>query len=590
MPRSTERAALLCGAVAAALLAGCVYSSDTPDLRGKDVRLTLMHTSDIHSRILPFDYVPMYTEQKLGLQVGRGKYGGIARVANIVKRERAKAGRSLWLDSGDLFQGAPIFNYFHGEPEVRAASLAGIDAMALGNHEFDVGAANVVEQFTKWAGFPLLAANYDFQEGSHDFVDEFESLVDPIAVFNIDGLKVGVIGVGNTSSMTSIQEAGNSTGVRPYAAVQIIQDYVSVLRKNVDVVVLLSHMGLGGDETVARNVCGLDIVLGGHHHVGLNPPKMIPYDPDPDIAAGLLEGGDYEPQDIDEPEEMAAALCPEDRRRDVILAHPNAFAKFVFRLDLIVRDGRIRSHSYEIFPIDNTVEDDPEVADLLVDYEEELNRAYDLKRVVAMATEDLSRFGANGGDSMLGNLVCEAMQRRAGVETDFCVTNSLGIRTDILANSDGTPGEVTVETMFNVLPFENTITKMVLSGVEVQALLDYSTARSAGRGCASQVQVSGVTFDMNCRTGRAENIMIGGTAVEPHLFYELATNNYMAWGGSGFEMLKINTTKEDTGISMRDAVISYMLNHPVLPECVEEGPGGCVSGVAIEDGRIRPTY
>jgi 5'-nucleotidase/UDP-sugar diphosphatase len=144
--------------------------------------------------------------------------------------------------------------------------------------------------------------------------------------------------------------------------------------------------------------------------------------------------------------------------------------------------------------------------------------------------------------------------------------------------------------MFNVLPFENTITKMVLSGVEVQALLDYSTSRSAGRGCAAQIQVSGVTFDMNCRTGKAENIMIGGAKVEPHLFYELATNNYMAWGGSGFEMLKINTTKEDTGISLRDAVTSFMLKHPVLPECEDEGPSGCLSGVAIEDGRIRPTY
>ena len=570
--------------LAAAALAGCVYSSDTPDLTGKDVRLTLLHTSDIHSRILPYDYVPMYTEQKLGLQAGRGPYGGMARVAAVVKRERAKAGRSLWLDSGDLFQGAPIFNYFHGEPEVRAASLAGIDAMALGNHEFDVGAVNVVEQFTKWAGFPLLAANYDFQEGSHDFVDDFAALVDPMTVFNLDGLKVGVVGVGNTSSMTSIQEAGNSTGVRPYNDAQIIQDYVNLIREDVDVVILLSHLGLTRDETLARNLCGVDIILGGHHHVGLKPPKVIPFDPDPEIAAGLLEGGDYEPQDLDDEAEIAAALCPVAERRDVILAHPNAFAKFVFRIDLVVRDGRIRSHSFEIFQIDKTVEEDPEVAYLLEDYERELRLAYDLDRVVAVAEEDLSRFGANGGDSMLGNLVCEAMQRRKYVETDFCVTNSLGIRTDILE------GDVTVETMFNVLPFENTITKMVLSGVEVQALLDYSTARSAGRGCAAQIQVSGVTFDMNCRTGKAENVMIGGTKVEPQLFYELATNNYMAWGGSGFEMLKINTTKEDTGISLRDAVTSFMLHHPVLPECEVEGPGGCESGVAVEDGRIRPTY
>jgi 5'-nucleotidase / UDP-sugar diphosphatase len=584
--------AAVCGAAA-----GCVYSSDTPDIEGRDVRLTILHTSDIHSRILPYDYVPMFTETKLGLAEGRGPYGGIARIADVVKRERGKAGRSLWLDSGDLFEGAPIFNYFHGEPEVRAASLAGLDAMALGNHEFDLGAANVVEQFTKWAGFPLLAANYDFQEGAHDFVDEFESLIDPMVVFNLDGLKVGVIGMGNTSSMTSIQEADNSLGVRPYNAVQILQDYVDLIRGSVDVVVVLSHLGLTSDQYVARNICGVDIILGGHHHIALNPPMEIPFDPDEDVIAGAAEGGDYDLSAESDLETVKNAICPVARRRNVILAHPNAFAKFVFRLDLVVRDGRIRSHTHEIFPIDNTVAEDPDVADLLDPYVRELNTVYDLDRVVAQATTDIARFGTTGGDSALGNLVCEAMQRREYVQTDFCVTNSLGLRTDVLT------GDVTVETLFNVMPFENTITKMVLSGIEVQDLLDYASARSAGRGCAAQIQVSGIRFDMNCRTGAAENVRFhctddpdtgeeeGCEPLEPHLFYELATNNYMAWGGSGFEMLKINTTKEDTGISIREAVASYLLDHPAIPECTQtDAAGACTAGIGIEDGRIRPTY
>jgi 5'-nucleotidase / UDP-sugar diphosphatase len=581
-PRILGSLALL-GALAA-LAAGCVYTSETPDIAGRDIRLTILHTSDIHSRILPYDYVPMFTETKLGLLEGRGPYGGIARIANVVKRERAKAGRSLWLDSGDLFEGAPIFNYFRGEPEVRAASLAGIDAMALGNHEFDLGAVNVVDQFTHFAGFPLLAANYDFQEGSHAFVNDFASLVDPLVVFNVDGLKVGVIGMGNTSSMTSIQEADNSLGVRPYEAVQILQDYVNLIRGSVDVVIVLSHLGLSSDQYLGRNVCGVDLILGGHNHVGVSPPMMASFDPDAEVIQGAIESGDYDLNENSDTETVMNAICDEDRRRDVIIQHPSAFAKFVFRLDLVVRDGRIRSSTQEIFPIDNTVDEDPEVADLLHEYERKLDEVYDLDRVVAVASEDISRFGSAGGDSALGNLVCEAMQRREYVQTDFCVTNSLGIRTDILA------GDVTLETMFNVLPFENTITKMVLSGIEVQDLFDYAAARSASRGCSAQIQISGATFDMNCRTGEAENIEIGGQPIEPHLFYELATNNYMAWGGSGFEMLKINTTKEDTGISLRDAVVSYLLDHPEIPECQDTDESGCVSGVAVEDGRIRPTY
>lgn len=568
-----------------AFTGGCYYSSDTPDISGRDIRLTLIHTSDIHSRILPYDHVPMFTEQALGLIKGRGPYGGIARVGHVVKRERNKSGRVLWVDTGDVFQGAPIFNLFKGEPEVRALTEIGLDVFALGNHEFDVGAVNVVTQFRNWSGFPVLAANYDFREGTKPFVNDFSELVDQVSIFNLNGLKVGIIGLGNTSSMTSIHESGNSAGIRPLNAMQMIQDWVHIVRGSVDVVILASHMGLNADEWLSRNICGLDIVMGGHHHVALNPPKVIPYDPDPDVVFGQQEGGDYEPDETNVDGTVALGTCPAEYRRDVILAHPNAFAKFVGRLDVVVRDGAVRSHTFELFPIDSTIPQDPEVSELLDDYEQELIREYDLDRVVAKAQSNLSRFGANGGDSMLGNFVCEAMQKRKTVETDFCVTNSLGIRTDILE------GDVTLETMYNVMPFENTITTMILSGVEVKELLNYATRKSAGRGCSTQVQVSGVTFTMNCRTREAEDIVIGGMQVQDDMFYKLATNNYMAWGGSGFDMLKINTTKVDTGISIRDAVMDYMFKHPVLPSCLDGNDiERCTNGLAVEDGRIKPSY
>lgn len=572
-------------ALTAALLTTCVYTSDTPDIAGRDIRLTILHTSDIHSRILPYDWSPMYTEQKIGLVPGRGPYGGIARISHVVQRERALAGRSLYVDSGDLFQGAPIFNYFHGEPEVRALSHAGVDVFALGNHEFDVGPVNVAEQFEGWAAFPVLAANYEWQLADEPFAEDFETLVQPWVIYNLAGLKVGIIGMGNTSSMTSLEEGGNSLAIVPLAAIQTVQDYVSQLRDQVDVVILLSHMGLGGDEMIARNVCGLDLILGGHHHVALDPPKIIEFDPDPAVTSGEVEDGDYDADEEPKTGNPAIDNCSAAHRRSVIMSHPNAFAKFVARLDLVIRDGRIRSHRYQLFPIDNTVSEDPDIKFVLEDYLEELQTVYDLERVVTHATENIRRFGGAGGDSMLGNLVCEAMQYREHVETDFCVTNSLGMRTDILE------GDVTYETMFNVLPFENTITTMFLSGDEVQELLDYATDRSAGRGCNAQIQVSNLSFTMNCRTRKAEDIRIAGQPIEPAMLYEMATNNYIAWGGSGFDVLKINTTKQDTGISMRDAVIDYLREIDDIPVCFEEdGAGNCTRGIGVEDGRIKPAY
>jgi len=566
-------------------ISGCYYTSDTPDVKGKDIRVTLLHTSDIHSRIRPFTHTPMFTEKKLGLRDGYGPYGGIARIAHVVKRERAKAGRSLWVDSGDSFQGAPIFNLFEGEPEIKSLSKAGLDVFALGNHEFDVGAANVVDKFSAFASYPILAANYDFREGTKTFTDDFASLVDPVAIYNLDGIKIGIIGMGNTSSMTSIHESGNSMGIRPYNEIQTIQDWVHILRSSVDVVMVLSHLGLSTDEYISQNICGLDLVMGGHHHVALDPPKIIPYDPDPEIIFGEHADGEYEPDETGIDGSVEIGSCPEEYQRDVILAHPNAFAKFVTRLDIIVKDGRIRSHSFEMFPIDVTVPEDPEVAELMYDYEVELEREYDLDLIIAKATENLTRFGQHGGDSMLGNLMCEAMQKRKYVETDFCVTNSLGIRTDILE------GDITMDMMYNVMPFENTITTMILSGIEVRKMLDYAVERGAGRGCSTQIQVSGVTFTMNCRTGKAEDITIGGVLIKDEMSYKLATNNYMAWGGSGFDMLKINTSKVDTGIALRQAVIDYMGDHPILPQCdLYDEFDKCQKGIAVEDGRIKPEH
>ena len=552
-----------------AVVATCAYVGPAAETANRDVRLTVLHTSDIHSRILPFDYNPLYTERVLGMDESRAPFGGIAQIATIIKRERKKAQRSLWVDSGDMFQGAPIFNLFGGEPEVRALSEAGVDAQALGNHEFDAGPENLARQLSQWAGFPVLAANYRW-EVEKTFTETMKKVLRPFVIKNVDGLRVAIIGMGNTSSMYSLGEGDNSLGVQPVDAIQLAQELTDQLRGNADLVVLLSHLGLGEDLEVARNVCGIDVILGGHHHIALDPPSIVPYGP---VAQEVRHLDNFK----------VRKSCAD---HETIVSHPQAFAKFVGRLDLIVRNGHVKSHSYELIPVDATVPPDAEVWELLEPYYIELNRTLDLDRVLGVAETDLSRFGNGGGDSMLGNFVAEAMQLRPGVETDFCVTNSLGIRTDIQE------GEILLEHLYNVLPFENTITTMYVSGREVQELLDYATRRGASRGCSTQIQVSGVTFTMNCRTGRADAIQINGLPINPGGLYEMATNNYIAAGGSGFEMLARNTTQVDTGISMRAAVIDYLARHPELPQCDDprQSLEQCQSGVAVSDNRIKTVF
>ena len=134
----------LLAVIVAVYAAACLIDAEQYNLKGQDVRLTILHTSDIHSRLLPYKYVPLTSDQDLGLDPAKSPFGGIARIAYILAQERKKADRVMYVDSGDVFQGAPIFNMYKGEVEFRAMSQLHPDAMVVGNHEFDLDRKSVV--------------------------------------------------------------------------------------------------------------------------------------------------------------------------------------------------------------------------------------------------------------------------------------------------------------------------------------------------------------------------------------------------------------------------------------------------------------
>jgi 5'-nucleotidase len=614
----------LAALLAAAAGAACTVEREQPDLEGQDIRLTLIHTSDIHSRLFPYQFVPNRFDQDFGLRPQDGPFGGVARMATIAKSIRATAGRTLWLDSGDCFQGAPVFNMFKGEAEMRALSLAGMDGAVIGNHEFDLGAQNLFEQIDAWAQFPMLAANYLFEDPPNPDQRSLRDVAQPYAVYDVDGLKVGVIGMANWSSMTGIFEGGNSLGIRPLDDAQVVEQYVRLLRPTVDVLILVSHLGLDEDEGLAASevddpneqlpIEGVDIILGGHLHIVTNPPKVLPYD--------------------------------EENGHQTVLVHSGAFAKYVGRLDVVVRVGsdngdparrsRVTAYTYDNIPVDNEIPEDPDVTELLWPYSVAINREIDLGGVFAYIDVPeggkIIRNDLSGGDSQLGNLVARAMQTRPGVEAEFALTNSLGVRADFER------GPLTVEQMFNVFPFENSITVMYLSGQEIFETLDFVARKSSERGCRTQAQVAGLWFDMVCRaegdtcdrdpgddyvpTACAKNVYVGEGCrngdpdgpidparcrpIVPTGLYRVAVNDYISRGGSGFEVLKRNTSKQDTGVSLRDALGIYLRAQPACgpavldatdPEAVDRpvverwGNVACLtSTLEAHDGRIRPVF
>jgi len=584
---------------------GCDEEAREPTQLKGQVHLTLLHTSDIHSRLFPYNLQIGQVDAGLGLGAVDtiANVGGIARMSHIIGRERARSDRVLHLDGGDCFQGAPVFNFFSGEAEIKAQSAIGIDAMLVANHEFDTGARNLGTQLQKWANFPALAANYKLDDPSQPGASPLGSVLQPFTVFDAQGLRVAVIGMANLSSLTSIFDTPNRLGITPLNTTQIAQAYIDLLRPSVDVVVVLSHLGLEVDERLISSTTGIDVVLGGHNHIVLQPPKHVR-----DCTDHYDEDAKSYYIEVDGPTsgEKLKRYC---KPRDVILAHSGAFAKYVGRLDLVLSNDpkdlpplcdpnqaqetcydplngfEVLTNDYTLFPVNDSVPEDPIVSNVLEPYAQGLDQLANLDLLVGYAPDGSRRSSSSGGDSALGNMISNAMWLRLGIQTDFSLTNTTGIRADLV------PGPISVEQMYNVFPFDNSITKMQLSGVELQDLFDFVARRSAGRGCVSQIQIAGARIVINCASQTATGIFIGAAfdgngdvvhcsddsqcpakifgqcdvdagicwqPIEKFGYYELATSNYLGGGGSGFRVLQRNTTQFDTKVQQRDALIDYI--------------------------------
>ena len=224
-----------------------------------DFRLVVLHTNDTHSRMDPF---PMDGGRFAGL-------GGAARRATLIRRVREANEHVLLLDSGDIFQGTPYFNFFGGEIEFRAMTAMGYDVATLGNHDFDNGVDGLVAMLPE-AGFEFVSANYDVGASA------LAGHVEPWTVREFDGVRVGIFGLG--IAFEKLVLASLHEGVRYTDPIAAARTACRELRaEGCSLVICLSHLGYEyrasdrpSDLTLAEAVPEIDLVLGGHTHTFLD--------------------------------------------------------------------------------------------------------------------------------------------------------------------------------------------------------------------------------------------------------------------------------------------------------------------------------
>lgn len=224
--------------------------------------ITILHTNDVHSHIDPFPK----THSKNPNQ------GGVARRAYLIEQIRLENPNTLLFDAGDIFQGTPYFNFYGGEIEFKLMSMLKYDAATLGNHDFDNGIDGLYAQLPN-ASFKILNANYDFTNTIMD------GQVKPYSIFEKDGIKIGVFGLG--IQLDGLVNKPLYKETKYLDPIERARDISKELKdQNCDLVICLSHLGYQyqsdkvSDIVLAQNTQNIDLIIGGHTHTFMDKPVI----------------------------------------------------------------------------------------------------------------------------------------------------------------------------------------------------------------------------------------------------------------------------------------------------------------------------
>lgn len=476
-----------------------------------DYTLTVLHTNDLHAHIEP-------------TKIGDTMFGGYAKQMTLIKKYRAEDPNVILLNGGDTFQGTLFFTQYVGMADLSLMNVMGYDGMAVGNHEFDLGPDPLVE-FAKYATFPLLASNLDLSG-----VEGLRTTIKPHAIKQIGGQKIGMIGA-ITPDLPSISSPGpNVKLLNLYDSIN--KSIVALKAEGVNKIVLLSHLGLALERDVAKQCPGLDVIVGGHSHTYLGKATGIRGFGQP--------GGPY-------------PIVIENSESKVLLVSAWEWGKVFGRIKVKFDDaGKVKDWAdAEPILVVESIPDDPTVASMIAALTKPIESLK--KTVVANTPFALSRSNSGRGNSIMGNMIADAMLAatdKAGAK--IAIMNNGGVRAEI------DQGPITFEEVIQTSPFGNTLVVLDLTGAELLAAFEH-----ASRENGVSVHVSKwakLKIDGSKPAGqRVVSVTINGEAVEKGKTYRIVTNSFVASGGDAFTMIRdAKGHRMDTGTLDRDALVDYL--------------------------------
>lgn len=449
---------------------------------------------------------------------GTDQIGGRVRVATLVDEVREMYGpeKVLLLDVGDAIHGMNIDNLFGGLPSIEIMNAMGYDAFTLGNHEFNYGQQVLAERIAD-AEFKTLAANVTKEDGS--LFTDYSAMIK-----EVNGVKVGIIGF-SPEDTPIVTHPKNVEGLVFHDPIAIAKQTVKIIRPEVDVLIALSHLGFNKDVELAEAVPEFDLIVGGHSHTTLETAHEV---------------------------------------NGVLIVQAHEYANNLGFVYLEVEGKEIVTRESFLIPANADVEKHAQVQSIIDYWNGQLQERLGTVIGSSNISWDGERASVRTKETNLGNLVADVIRQAAG--SDIAVTNGGGIRASIPA------GDIRVADVYNTLPFDNSLVVVEMMGMDILEALEHG-ARLLPEQNGAFLQVSGITYEVDQNAlpgGRVINVKVGGNRLAAGEYYTVATNDFLAAGGDGYETFLNANLVAETGIMLRDV----MVDHIAAQGTVEEPEAG----------------
>lgn len=440
---------------------------------GKANRLTLLHTADIHSQLLTHD--EFFIENGKPVYKKRGGFATLKTMLNALRKQNPE--NTLLLDGGDCFQGAGVASLTEGRAIVPLMNNIGYDLMLPGNWEVVYGKEMMMKDMFAYHG-PKVCANM-----FHKTKDEFngELIFPPYFIKHMAGIKIGFIGY-NDPLTPKRQPPAYSEGIQFTQPELNVTRYVKLLREyeRCDMVFLITHMGLAQQVGLANSdlTKGVDYIIGADTHERIRTP---------------IEG------------------------KHAKVTEPGAFGSFVAKLDIVVEDGVIKDHSYQLLDVDpDQYKEDDEMKALVKSAREPFRQ--ELDRVIGKTRTPLVRYYVI--ETPMDNFITDAIMWK--YQPDIALSNGFRFCPPLVPDPKTGVADITMDFLWSMLPVDSETKKGIITGKQLWDWMEKELQNAFAKDPASRfggwvVRFSGmeVNFTIGNEMGkRVNSIKIKGKPVD----------------------------------------------------------------------------